>query len=102
MAAKVVFGDHAPVIVPGGELLGQFRRTGTGSTSAPQSEKRKRRRTLAGRLSERDFLAEVRREWAHSFPALPAQRACNRRVRWLIRVKGLRNGSKGSLRAQHW
>ena len=39
-------------------------------------------RHVLGRPSERDFLAEVRREWGHSFPALPAQRACTRRVRW--------------------
>jgi hypothetical protein len=31
MAAKVIFRSHASVIVPGGELLGQLRQTGTGA-----------------------------------------------------------------------
>jgi hypothetical protein len=40
-------------------------------------------RHLLGRPSERAFLAEVRREWGHYFPVLPAQGEFNRRVRWL-------------------
>jgi hypothetical protein len=40
-------------------------------------------RHLLGRPSERAFLAEVRRDWAAYFPALPAQSEFNRRVRWL-------------------
>jgi hypothetical protein len=40
-------------------------------------------RHLLARPSERAFLAEVRREWAAYFPALPAQSEFNRRVRWL-------------------
>ena len=40
-------------------------------------------RHLLGRPSEAGFLAEVRRDWGHSFPALPAQSEFNRRVRWL-------------------
>ena len=40
-------------------------------------------RHLLGRPSEAGFLAEVRREWRHSFPHLPAQSEFNRRVRWL-------------------
>ena len=40
-------------------------------------------RHLLARRSEREFLAEVRREWAHYFPVLPAQSEFNRRVRWL-------------------
>jgi hypothetical protein len=40
-------------------------------------------RHLLGRRSEAGFLAEVRREWGHYFPALPAQSEFNRRVRWL-------------------
>lgn len=40
-------------------------------------------RHLLGRPSEAGFLAEVRRDWAHFFPALPAQSEFNRRVRWL-------------------
>lgn len=40
-------------------------------------------RHLLARPSERAFLAEVRRDWAAYFPALPAQSEFNRRVRWL-------------------
>jgi DDE family transposase len=40
-------------------------------------------RHLLARRSERGFLAEVRRDWSHYFPALPAQSEFNRRVRWL-------------------
>jgi len=40
-------------------------------------------RHLLGRASESAFLAEVRRDWRHFFPALPAQSEFNRRVRWL-------------------
>jgi hypothetical protein len=40
-------------------------------------------RHLLARPSERAFLAEVRRDWGHYFPALPAQSEFNRRVRWL-------------------
>jgi Transposase DDE domain len=40
-------------------------------------------RHLLGRPSERGFLAEVRRDWGHCFPALPGQSEFNRRVRWL-------------------
>jgi hypothetical protein len=40
-------------------------------------------RHLLARRSERGFLAEIRREWAHYFPILPAQSEFNRRVRWL-------------------
>jgi hypothetical protein len=39
-------------------------------------------RHLRARRSERAFLAEVRRDWAASFPVLPSQSECNRRVRW--------------------
>lgn len=40
-------------------------------------------RHLLVRRSERRFLAEVRRDWPHYFPHLPAQSEFNRRVRWL-------------------
>ncbi len=40
-------------------------------------------RHLLGRPSERAFLAEVRRDWRHYFPVVPAQSEFNRRVRWL-------------------
>lgn len=40
-------------------------------------------RVLARRPSERAWLAEVRGDWAHLFPRLPAQSEYNRRVRWL-------------------
>jgi hypothetical protein len=40
-------------------------------------------RHLLGRPSKRAFLAEVRRDWRHFFPVLPAQSEFNRRVRWL-------------------
>jgi hypothetical protein len=40
-------------------------------------------RHLLARPSERGFLAEVRRDWAAYFPALPAQSEFNRRLRWL-------------------
>jgi hypothetical protein len=40
-------------------------------------------RHLRGYRSERSFLAEVRQEWRHYFPRVPAQSECNRRVRWL-------------------
>src|SRR5436305_3579329 len=40
-------------------------------------------RHLLGRRSEAGFLAEVRRDWAHLFPRLPAQSEANRRIRWL-------------------
>jgi IS5 family transposase len=40
-------------------------------------------RHLLGRRSESGFLAEVRRDWGHLFPALPAQSEANRRTRWL-------------------
>ena len=40
-------------------------------------------RHLLGRPSEAGFLEEVRREWGHYFPRLPAQSEFNRRVRWL-------------------
>jgi hypothetical protein len=40
-------------------------------------------RHLLGRTSEAGWLAEVRRDWAHLFPTLPAQSELNRRVRWL-------------------
>lgn len=40
-------------------------------------------RHLLGRPSERAFLAEVRRDWGHYFPVVPAQSELNRRVRWL-------------------
>jgi hypothetical protein len=40
-------------------------------------------RHLLARPSERAFLQEVRREWRHYFPRLPAQSEFNRRVRWL-------------------
>src|SRR5262245_12474607 len=40
-------------------------------------------RHLLGRPSEAGFLAEVRRDWAHYLPALPAQSEFNRRVCWL-------------------
>jgi hypothetical protein len=39
-------------------------------------------RHLLARRSEREFLAEVRRDWPHYFPVLPAQREFTRRVRW--------------------
>jgi hypothetical protein len=40
-------------------------------------------RHLLGRRSESGFLAEVRRDWGHLFPALPQQSEANRRTRWL-------------------
>jgi hypothetical protein len=40
-------------------------------------------RHLLGRRSEAGFLAEVRRDWGHLFPALPHQSEANRRIRWL-------------------
>jgi DDE family transposase len=40
-------------------------------------------RRVLGRPSEAGVLAEVRRNWRHYFPALPAQSEFNRRVRWL-------------------
>src|SRR5262245_21099670 len=42
-------------------------------------------RHLLGRPSEAEagFLAEVRADWGHFFPVLPAQSEFNRRVRWL-------------------
>jgi hypothetical protein len=40
-------------------------------------------RHLLARPSERDFLAEVRRDWAGYFPHPPPQSEFNRRVRWL-------------------
>lgn len=40
-------------------------------------------RHLLARPSEAGWLAEVRRDWAHLFPHLPAQSEYNRRVRWL-------------------
>jgi hypothetical protein len=40
-------------------------------------------RHLLGRRSEAGFLAEVARDWAHLFPALPHQSEANRRIRWL-------------------
>lgn len=40
-------------------------------------------RHLLARRSERTFLAEVRREWAHYFPHVPHRSEFNRRVRWL-------------------
>jgi hypothetical protein len=40
-------------------------------------------RHLLGRRSESGFLAEVRRDWGHLFPALPQQSETNRRTRWL-------------------
>ena len=40
-------------------------------------------RHLLARRSEAGWLAEVRRDWAHLFPRLPAQSEFNRRARWL-------------------
>jgi hypothetical protein len=40
-------------------------------------------RHLPGRRSEAGWLAEVRCDWAHLFPRLPAQSEFNRRARWL-------------------
>lgn len=40
-------------------------------------------RHLLGRPREAAFLEEVRQNWAHYFPHLPAQSEFNRRVRWL-------------------
>lgn len=40
-------------------------------------------RHLLARRSERAFLAEVQREWAHYFPHVPHRSEFNRRVRWL-------------------
>src|SRR5438270_13851445 len=40
-------------------------------------------RHLLARRSERRFLREVRRDWPHYFPHLPAQSEFNRRLRWL-------------------
>jgi hypothetical protein len=39
-------------------------------------------RHLLARRSEAGWLAEVRRDWAHLFPRLPAQSEFNRRARW--------------------
>lgn len=40
-------------------------------------------RHLLGRPSERAFPAEVRCDWRHYFPRVPAQSEFNRRIRWL-------------------
>jgi len=40
-------------------------------------------RHLLARRSERAWLAEVRRDWAHYFPPVPHRSEFNRRVRWL-------------------
>jgi len=40
------------------------------------------RELLSGR-TERGFLRQVRRDWSHLFPRLPAQSELNRRTRWL-------------------
>jgi hypothetical protein len=40
-------------------------------------------RHLLGRRREAGFFAEVARDWAHLFPALPHQSEANRRIRWL-------------------
>jgi Transposase DDE domain len=40
-------------------------------------------RHVLGRRSEAGWLAEVRCDWAHLFPRLPAQSEFNRRARWL-------------------
>ncbi len=40
-------------------------------------------RHLLARRSERAWLLEVRREWAHYFPHVPHRSEFNRRVRWL-------------------
>jgi hypothetical protein len=40
-------------------------------------------RHVLGRPSEAGFLAQVRADWAHYFPALPHQSEFNRRARWL-------------------
>jgi hypothetical protein len=47
------------------------------------SNPRKAVKAEYSRPSEWGFLAEVRRDWAADFPALPGQSEFNRRVRWL-------------------
>ncbi len=49
-------------------------------------------RHLPGRRSEAGFLAEVARDWAHLFPALPHQSEASRLIRWL-------HGASGQFRA---
>jgi hypothetical protein len=60
-------------------------------------------RHLLARPSEAGFLAEVRRDWAHYFPVLPAQSEFNRRVRWLWGAcELLRQRLVGAVPADGW
>ena len=60
-------------------------------------------RHLLGRPSEAGFVAEVRRDWRHYFPALPAQSEVNRRVRWLWGAfEALRQRLVGDVPADGW
>jgi len=60
-------------------------------------------RHLLGRPSERGFLAEVRRDGAAYFPALPAQSEFNRRVRWLWGAfEGLRQRAAAAAPEDPW
>jgi len=60
-------------------------------------------RHLLARPSERGFLAEVRRDWRHSFPAVPAQSEFHRRVRWLWgALEQLRQRLLGAVPADGW
>jgi hypothetical protein len=60
-------------------------------------------RHLLARPSERGFLEEVRHDWRHYFPALPAQSEFNRRVRWLWGAfEHLRQRLLGAVPADGW
>lgn len=60
-------------------------------------------RHLLGRPSEAGFVAEVRREWGHYFPRVPAQSEFNRRVRWLWGAfEALRQDLLGRAPADPW
>jgi hypothetical protein len=60
-------------------------------------------RHLLARRSERAFLAEVQREWAHYFPHVPHRSEFNRRVRWLWGAfESLRQQAAAALPANPW
>jgi hypothetical protein len=60
-------------------------------------------RHLLARRSERAFLAEVQREWAHYFPHVPHRSEFNRRVRWLWGAfESLRQQAAATLPVDPW
>ncbi|HZU07595.1 MAG TPA: transposase [Chloroflexota bacterium] len=60
-------------------------------------------RHLLGRRSERAWLREVREQWRHYFPQVPAQSAVNRRVRWLWGAfEWLRQACAATVPADPW